>query len=103
MKVLVLFCCVLVSYSVPCTARWEDGNAGVDRKGGDLPHMPIELKEGAIPSDCAKLCYANDQCKAWSYHNASCLRFSDHPECYLKDQVTDQIQSSCMVSAVHVN
>lgn len=53
----------LTVFVAVCSADWQDGNDGVDRLNGDLLNMPISLKAGARPRDCAQLCYANTQCK----------------------------------------
>ena len=81
-----------------CSADWADGNDGIDRMNGDLPNMPIQMKTGAAPKDCAQLCYASGQCKAWAYAKPSCNgSTSTTPQCSLKDQVTQQSVNPCRV------
>ena len=85
----------------PSSADWADGNDGIDRMNGDLPDMPIQMKAGAAPKDCAQLCYASGQCKAWAYAKpkASCNETNlTTPQCFLKEQVTKQSVNPCRVS-----
>ena len=60
---------VLTVFVAVCSADWQDGNDGVDRLNGDLLNMPISLKAGTTPRDCAQLCYANTHCNAWAFTN----------------------------------
>ena len=95
MKLLVLFflsVCIAISKSA-----WEDGNDGVDRTDGDLPNMPISMKTGSAPKDCAQLCYSSSQCKAWVYCKPNCSGSSTGPQCYLKGSVTQQSANKCRV------
>ena len=78
-------------------ADWLDGNGGVDRFGDDLSGMPIALKEGSIARDCATMCNANPECKAWVFSKPNCGG-NEGPQCYFKATVPKQIQNSCRVS-----
>lgn len=89
---------VLAIYLSPCHGDWADGNDGVDRMNGDLPNMPIPLKSGAAPKDCAQLCYTGNQCKAWAFAKPNCNGSSATPQCFLKSQVTQQSADPCRVS-----
>ena len=83
----------------PSLADWADGNDGIDRMDGDLPNMPIWLKKDGAPKDCAQLCYASGQCKAWAYAKAYCNDTNvTTPRCFLKEQVTPQSVNPCRVS-----
>ena len=93
MKLAVLFLSIFIAV---CKADWQDGNDGVDRMNGDLPNMPISLKTGSAPKDCAQLCYSSSQCKAWSYCKPNC-NGSTAPQCYLKASVTQQSANPCRV------
>ena len=92
MKLLV----VLSACIAFCNADWQDGNDGVDRLGGDLPNMPISLKSGPAPKDCAQLCYSSSQCKAWVFSKPNCSA-SPGPQCFLKATVTQQSVNPCRV------
>ena len=95
MKLLVpLFLSVCIAIS---KSAWEDGNDGVDRTDGDLPNMPILMKTGSAPKDCAQLCYSSSQCKAWVYHKPNCNGSSTDPQCCLKGSVTQQSANICRV------
>ena len=89
----------LTVFVAVCSADWQDGNDGVDRLNGDLLNMPISLKAGARPRDCAQLCYANTQCKAWAFNKPNC-NGSVTAECYLKAEITQQSTNPCKVSCI---
>ena len=95
MKLLLVLLFLSVCIAV-CKADWQDGNDGVDRLGGDLPNMPISLKTGSAPKDCAQLCYSSSQCKAWAFCKPNCGG-STGPQCYLKVNVTQQSLNPCRV------
>jgi hypothetical protein len=82
-----------------CSADWQDGNDGVDRLNGDLLNMPVSLKAGTSPRDCAQLCYANVDCKAWTFSKPSC-NGSVTAECYLKAEITQQSTNPCKVNCI---
>lgn len=91
---------ILLLFIAHCVlGKWEDGNAGVDRPGGDLPGMPITLNS-TEPSSCAKLCQMRSKCKSWSFNVDFCsaTNSSQPPECYLKSTVTQQHLDPCKVS-----
>ena len=90
---------LVVVLSAVCSADWQDGNDGVDRLGGDLTNMPIALKTGSAPEDCAQLCYSSSQCKAWAFCKPNCGGSTD-PQCYLKANVTQQSLNPCRVRLV---
>ena len=94
---LLLVSCALALCFVSCSARWEDGNDGVERIGANLPGTPIKLKIGAAPSDCAQLCYADPRCEAWSFRKASCEP-SNTSLCFMKVEVVGQSPNKCTVS-----
>ena len=93
MKFLVLYLSV---FTAVCKADWQDGNDGVDRTNGDLPNMPISLKSGSAPKDCAQMCYSSSQCKAWVFTKPNCSG-STGPQCSLKATVTQQSSNTCRV------
>jgi len=66
----------------------------VDRVGGDMPGMPLNLGS-ATPSACAAQCQSTQGCVAWSFD--SCGKSS----CWLKNTIpTSSASSSCRISAV---
>ena len=87
---------ILTVFVAFCSANWQDGNDGVDRLNGDLLNMPISLKAGTTPRDCAQLCYANTQCKAWAFNKPNCNGLVA-AQCYLKAEVTQQSTNPCKV------
>ena len=89
---------VLTLLVVICGAEWQDGNDGVDRRNGDLLSVPISLKAGATPRDCAQMCYANTQCKAWTFSKPNCSGSAVTAQCYFKAEVTQQSRDLCKVS-----
>ena len=72
------------------------GKSGV-RPGKDLPNSPINLGAGAQPSDCALLCDATRQCRAWTWYPSQCGG-SSASRCYLKAEVQDAVADSCALS-----
>ena len=89
----------LTVFVAVCSGDWQDGNDGVDRLNGDLLNMPISLKSGASPRDCARFCYANAQCKAWAFSKPNC-NGSVIAQCYLKAEITQQSTNPCKVSCI---
>ena len=90
---------VLVVYVAVCSADWQDGNDGTDRLNGDLPNMPLQMKAGSSPQDCAHACYASSQCKAWVFGRTNCGGTTSRlPQCFLKAEVTQQSVRPCRVS-----
>ena len=78
---------------------------------GDLAGMPLTLAPSAVPSDCAKLCAAREDCAAWSFGKADCLTAAPRtrvaraavgteiePKCWLKSSVPKQSLNKCRVS-----
>ena len=94
---------VLTVLVIICGAEWQNGNDGVDRPNGDLLSVPISMKAGATPSDCAQLCYANTQCKAWAFSKPNCSGSTVTAQCYLKAEVTQQSTDPCKVSYMTCN
>lgn len=92
-QLLSFLCCVAV-----VSADWLDGNDGVDRYGSDLPGMPVALKNGSAPRECANMCGASPQCKAWAFSKQDCGG-SGLPACYLKAIVPKQLKNPCRVGS----
>ena len=91
----VLFLC---SFCGLVSADWLDGNDGVDRYGSDLPNMPLPLKNGSGPRDCAEMCENNPECNAWALAKPSCGGSTvSQPQCYLKAIVPQQVKNPCRV------
>ena len=90
--------CLLALLFLTCKTRadWLDGNDGVDRSGNDLPNMPISLKEGSKPRDCASMCSNNPECQAWVFSKPNCGGSGN--QCWFKAAVPKQVQDSCKVS-----
>lgn len=89
----ILVICLLAALA---SADWMDGDDGIDRRNGDLPNMPINLKSGAAPRDCAQLCVASAECKGWAFCKENCSG-STTPQCFLKAQLQPQSYDSCRV------
>eukprot|EP01084_Bolivina_argentea_P033973 62838_1 len=76
---------------------------GYDRKGSDLPNMPIYLNFSSNYTDCWALCNQTISCKAWTYYLWSvannCQQFKQ-PTCWLKGAVPSATVNKCDVSGV---
>ena len=98
MKCLSAISLALLALSVPRRASgdWLDGNDGVDRPNGDLPGMPVALKNGSAPRDCASLCSQSAECKAWAFVKQNCGG-SAQPQCFLKALIPPQAKLDCRV------
>lgn len=90
----LLWSCVAVAQ---VSADWQDGNDGVDRYGSDLPGMPVMLKNDSVARDCAALCSATAECKAWGYAKLNCGG-NGQPGCWLKAVVPAQAKNPCRVT-----
>lgn len=74
---------------------WRDGDNGVDRRGGDLPNMPISSV--GSPGDCSDACDKNSGCVAWAFGTSGCGG-SNSTACWLKNALMPQSLDSCRVS-----
>ena len=68
------------------------------RPGKDLPNSPVRLLGGQA-SDCALLCDATRDCRAWSWFPSDCGR-GNASMCFLKAELQDAVSDSCAVSDV---
>ena len=84
---------LLVNVLHVARGSWLDGNAGVDRPGGDMEDMPVFLESA---QDCGRLCWNNSRCAAWSFGAAGC-RGTVFSSCSLKARVTKQSYNPCTV------
>ena len=90
---------LLLTLALLAKADWLDGNDGVDRPNGDLPGMPVALKNGSAPRDCAAMCRDSAECEAWAFLKQNCGGNTDRPQCFLKAAVTNQVKKTCLVSS----
>lgn len=98
MKGMAASLCLLALLCVLVAGKWQDGNDGVDRSGGDLPESPYTLNTTAVPEDCASMCWVREQCVAWSYGKPACDNIHQIvPLCWLKSNVPPQSLNKCRV------
>ena len=100
MEGIVLRACALalaLSATVPAGpspggGQWEPNT---DRPGADIRSFPMEV---ARPEVCRDACWAEPQCRAFTYARPGAL--GPHALCYLKNAVPPARPADCCLSGV---
>jgi hypothetical protein len=99
----VLLCCVATTGH---TQQYKIGHGGepmhnVDLPGSDIDHKLLEGPSGDMldlrQEECAKLCWKNDECVAWTYVKPNTIQ-GPKGNCWLKNKVPAKAANSCCVS-----
>jgi hypothetical protein len=92
MRHFLICCSMLLALATPTASHAQ---AGFDRPGGDYANFRVP---NADPAVCAARCDREPRCRAWSFSYPTGARTG--AVCWLKNQVTARVETTCCVSGV---